>query len=78
MEDMARAMGGHHHHHHHVEAAADNSTATPATSLTRLESQTLGKLQGAYQTNATQSAATDPLGIIMSTLSSAGISGTQD
>jgi hypothetical protein len=75
MQDLARAIGGH-HRHHHVEAAADNSTDTPATSLTRVESQTLGKLQGAHQTDGTRSAATDPLSIIMSTLSSAGITGT--
>ena len=76
MQDLARAIGGgHHHHHYHVEAASTDPTATPATSLPRIESQTLGLLQRAYRTNGTSSASTDPMGIIMSTLSSAGITG---
>ena len=74
MQDLARAIGGH-HHHHHVESAAGDSASTSANSSTKSASQTLSQLLGTYQTNGTQSAATDPLGIITSTLSSAGISG---
>jgi 2-oxoglutarate dehydrogenase complex dehydrogenase (E1) component-like enzyme len=77
MQDLAQAIGRH-HHHHHVEAASADSANTPSTSLTSSASQMLSQLLAAYQTNGTQNAATDPLGIIMSTLSSAGISGTQN
>ena len=77
MQDLAQAIGRH-HHHHHVEAAAADSANSPSTSLTSSASQLLSQLLGAYQTNGTQNAATDPLAIIMSTLSSAGISGTQN
>jgi hypothetical protein len=76
MEDMARAMGGHHHHHHHVEAASTDSVSTSSTTPTGSAGQTLSQLLGAFQTNGTQTGSTDPLGIIMSTLSSAGITGT--
>jgi hypothetical protein len=76
MEDMARAMGGHHHHHHHVEADSTDSTSTSSTTSASSASQTLSQLLAALQTNGTQTGSTDPLGIIMSTLSSAGISGT--
>jgi hypothetical protein len=78
MQDLAKAVGGghHHHHHHHVEAASSDPASTSSTTPTSSASQTLSQLLGAYQNNATQSAATDPLGIITSTLSSAGISGT--
>ncbi len=76
MEDMARAMGGHHHHHHHVEAASTDPTSTSSTTVTSSASQTLSQLLAALQTNGTQTGSTDPLGIIMSTLSSAGITGT--
>ena len=59
MQDLARAMGGYHLHHQHVPAASDD----PAS-----------QLLGAYQKNGTESTSTDPMSIIMSTLSSAGIS----
>ena len=74
-QDLARAVGGH-HHHRHVEAPSDDSASTSANSVTSSASQTLSQLLGAYQTNGTQSAGTDPMSIIMSTLSSAGITGT--
>jgi hypothetical protein len=73
VQDLAQAIGGHHHHHHHVEAASTDPAAS--TSLTNSASQTLSQLLGAYQTNGTQGASTDPMSIIMSTLSSAGITG---
>jgi hypothetical protein len=73
MQDLAQAVGGHHHHHHHVEAASTDPTDTSSTSSTSSTSQTLSQLLGAYQTNGTQSPSTDPMSIIMSTLSSAGI-----
>jgi hypothetical protein len=76
MQDLAQAVGGHHHHHHHhAEPASTDPTSTSSTSSTTSPSQTLSQLLAAFQTNGTQSAATDPMSIIMSTLSSAGITG---
>jgi hypothetical protein len=77
MQDLAQAVGGHHHHHHHhAEPASTDPTSTSSTTSTSSASQTLSQLLGAFQTNGAQSAATDPTSIIMSTLSSAGITGT--
>ena len=77
MQDLAQAVGGHHHHHHHAEpASTTDPTSTSSTTSTSSPSQTLSQLLGAFQTNGAQSAATDPTSIIMSTLSSAGITGT--
>jgi hypothetical protein len=77
MQDLAQAVGGHHHHHHHhAEPASTDPTSTSSTTSTSSPSQTLSQLLGAFQTNGAQSAATDPTSIIMSTLSSAGITGT--
>jgi hypothetical protein len=77
MQDLAQAVGGgHHHRHHHVEAASTDPASTSSTSPTSSASQTLSQLLAAFQTNGTQTGSTDPLGIIMSTLSSAGITGT--
>jgi hypothetical protein len=76
MQDLAQAVGGHHHHHHHAEpASTTDPTSTSSTTSTSSPSQTLSQLLGAFQTNGAQSAATDPTSIIMSTLSSAGITG---
>jgi hypothetical protein len=75
VQDLAQAVGGHHHHHHHhAEAASTDPTSTASTS-SGTASQALSQLLSAFQTNGTQSAATDPMSIIMSTLSSAGITG---
>ena len=78
VQDLARAVGGHHHHHHaHVEAS--DPASTPATDPTSTSttgtnpSQTLSQLLAAFQTGGSQAAATDPMSIIMSTLSSAGV-----
>ena len=76
MQDLAQAVGGHHHHHHHAEPASTDPTSTSSTTSTSSPSQTLSQLLGAFQTNGAQSAATDPTSIMMSTLSSAGITGT--
>jgi hypothetical protein len=77
MQDLAQAVGGHHHHHHHAEpASTTDPTSTSSTTSTSSPSQTLSQLLASFQTNGAQSAATDPTSIIMSTLSSAGITGT--
>jgi hypothetical protein len=77
VRDLAQAMGGH-QQHHPVEAAYGDSTGTSAIALTKSASQTPNPLLEAHQTNGTRGAAADPIGIIRSTLSSVGISGTQD
>jgi hypothetical protein len=76
VQDLAQAVGGHHHHHHHVEAPPTDPTGTAGTSSTSSGGQSLSQLLGAYQTNTPQTGSSDPLGIIMSTLSNAGITGT--
>jgi hypothetical protein len=76
MQDLAQAVGGHHHHHHHGAAPPTDPTGTTGSSTTSSGGQTLSQLLGAFQTNTPQTAATDPASIIMSTLSSAGITGT--
>jgi hypothetical protein len=71
LQDLAKATGGHHHHHAHAASADSdaNSSASPAT----------GQLLSALQTNGNQSTgnqsdnALNPLAIISSTLSNAGI-----
>lgn len=70
--DLARAMGGH-HHHRHIEPAADDSASTSAASVTSSANRTLSQPQGTYPAGGSGSTATDPVSIITSTLSSAGI-----
>ena len=80
VQDLAQAVGGHHHHHHHhAEAASTDPAGTASTgsssSGSSSSSQELSQILAAFQASGTQSAATDPTSIIMSTLSSAGITG---
>jgi hypothetical protein len=75
IQDLAQAIGGQHHHHHHhsggstqssgTDSASDSTSATDGTSASQLFS--------AFQSNASQNAALNPLSIIENTLSSAGI-----
>jgi hypothetical protein len=84
IQDLAQAVGGHHHHHHHhAHAAAVNSDSTASTSSSTSSStassdasQTVNQLLAAFQTGGAQSDALNPMSIIMSTLSSAGIGGS--
>jgi hypothetical protein len=84
IQDLAQAVGGqHHHHHHHAHAAAANSDSTASTSSSTSSStassdasQTVNQLLAAFQTGGAQSDALNPMSIIMSTLSSAGIGGS--
>ena len=82
VSDLAQAVGGGHHHHHHAHAASSSSdadgTSSSSTSSTSAE-QTLSQLLAAFQTGSSssiQTDATNPLSIIMNTLSSAGITST--
>jgi hypothetical protein len=71
VQDLAQAVGGHRHHHHHSGGGASSSSTSSQT-----QTQTLDQILSAFQTNGTQSAATDPMSVIMSTLASAGITGS--
>lgn len=70
VQDLARAVRG--HHHHHAQAASPDATSASATgsSSSNSASQALSQLLAAYQTNGAQSTATDPMSIIMNTMSS--------
>jgi hypothetical protein len=86
ISDLAQAIGGgghHHHHGHHADSSSsstDSSTSTSSTSSTGSTGSTstsssspLQQLLAAFQANATQNEALNPLSIITSTLASAGI-----
>jgi hypothetical protein len=87
IQDLAQAVGGggHHHHHHSHGASASSSsdsssssssTSTSSTSSTGSSSGTspIDQLLAAFQANATQNEALNPMSIILNTLSSSGIS----
>jgi hypothetical protein len=69
MQDLAQAVGGGHHHHHSHAASSDSSSSSTSSGT----SQTLSQQLAAFQANSTPNEATDPMAIIMNTLSSAGI-----
>ena len=76
VQDLAQAVGGHHHHHHAHAAAADSDSSSTTGANSTSPSQTLSQLLSAFQSNSTQTGAQDPMSIILSTLSSAGITGS--
>lgn len=65
MQDLAQAVGGHHRHHHAHGAPSDADS-------------TLSQQLSAFQANSTPNESTDPMAIIMNTLSGAGISVTSN
>lgn len=69
MQDLSQAVGGGHHHHHHAHAASSDPNSDSSSSA----SQTLSQQLAAFQANSTQNEATNPIAIIMDTLSSAGV-----
>ncbi len=79
VQDLAQAVGGHHHHHHSHAAAADSdssSTIGANSASSSSPSQTLSQLLSAFQSNSTKADALNPMSIILSTLCSAGITGS--
>ncbi|SPE39358.1 hypothetical protein SBA3_3190003 [Candidatus Sulfopaludibacter sp. SbA3] len=71
IQDLAQAIGGgHHHHHHHAHVDADSSSSANGTSST---GPTSNSILSAFQTGASQNDSLNPLAIISSTLSNAGI-----
>jgi hypothetical protein len=82
IQGLAQAVGGHHHHHSHSNSnnsSTDSTTSTDSTSSSTSSSSLdtsllLNQYQAAYQASGTQSDSQSPLGIILNTLSNAGIS----
>ena len=72
VQDLAQAIsggGGHHHYH-------GSSSGSSSTSANSGASQAMSQVLSAFQSNTSQSASTtsaDPMSIVMSTLSNAGI-----
>jgi hypothetical protein len=83
VQDLAQAVGGQHHLHAQAASAdsdgdSDGSSSSSASGTTSSSaSQSLSQLLAAYQANGPQSDALSPMSIIMSTLSSAGITGSK-
>ena len=76
IQDLAQATGvtGHHHgHHHHAGSASSDADSASSSSSS---SSTLSQLLSAFQANSTESDALNPTSIIMNTLASAGINGS--
>jgi hypothetical protein len=82
VQDLAKALGGGHHHHHPESPSRDSDGgssssvgANPSGSAASSASQMMSQLLASFQTNAAQSASTDPASIILNTLSNAGLGG---
>jgi hypothetical protein len=82
-QGLAQAVSGHHHHHTHSYSNSDTSStdnvnssdSTSSSASSSLDtSLLLNQYQAAYQASGTQSDPQNPLGVILNTLSSAGIS----
>jgi hypothetical protein len=74
--DMAQAMSGHHHHHHAHAASGDSSSNSNTNSDSSNSADALSQAIAAFQANGTESQSIDPMNIILNTLSSAGIGGS--
>lgn len=76
--DLAKAMGGGHHHGHGHGSSSNSASASSTASAgnansSSAASQALSQLLSAFQSDGAQSASTDPMSIVMSTLASSGI-----
>jgi hypothetical protein len=82
IQDLAQAAGGHHHHHHHSHSSGGSSdsdadsTASTGSSSSSNSNQTVSQLLSAFQVEGLQNDSENPMSIIMSTLSTAGITGS--
>jgi hypothetical protein len=65
MHDLSQAVGGHHHHHFHAASSDANSNS-------------LTQQLAAFQANSAQNESTDPMAIVMNTLSNAGITASSN
>ena len=76
VQDLAKAIGGHHHHSKSMQADSDgdgSAQSASAANSSSSASQTQSQILSAFQTNGSQSDGTNPLSIILNTLSSAGL-----
>ena len=75
VQDLAQAAG-HHHHHVHAQAGSTDSSSSSgsgSSSGSTGNSQTLSQLLAAFQSNAADSDALNPMSIILNTLGTAGL-----
>jgi hypothetical protein len=74
MQDLSQAVGGGHRHHHHFHAPSSEADSdSSGSSSGGNSSQTLSQQLAAFQANNAPNESTDPMAIIMNTLSGAGI-----
>jgi hypothetical protein len=77
VQDLAKAIGGHHHHSKSAQADSDGdggAQSLSAANSSNSAGQTQSTILSAFQTNGSKSDGTNPLSIILNTLSSAGLS----
>lgn len=74
IQDLAQAVGGHHHHHGHASSTETAETSGAASSSSASgTNQTLSQLLSAFEANGSSNTASDPMSIILNTLSSSGV-----
>lgn len=76
ISDLAKAMAGGHHHHGHGASSSDSTSSSSSTNSSSSSSSStnpLSQFLAAYQANATQNDALNPMSIMMNTLTSAGV-----
>lgn len=92
IQDLAQAVGGGHHHHHHggassadadsssTSSTSSGSSSNSTSSSTSNSSQTLSQYIASLQSSGSgsQSESLNPMAIILSTLSSAGVTSTSN
>ena len=83
IQDLAQAIGGHRHHrHHHFHSASADDESNSNTSGSSSGpsrgnlAQALRRFLSALQANGTRNDSTNPMSIILNTLSNAGINGS--
>ena len=73
-QDLAQALGGHHHHHHaHAASGSSNSNSSSSDTSSSSSSQGLSQLLSTLEATGSQNDSTNPMAIILNTLSNAGI-----
>ena len=75
IQDLAQAVGGH-HHHHHAHGGASSTSGSSATTASGSTNESLQQLFGSFASGSTANDAFDPMSIISTTLSNAGLTST--
>jgi hypothetical protein len=75
IQDLAQAVGGH-HHHHHAHGGASSTSGSSATTASGSTNESLQQLFGSIASGSTANDAFDPMSIISTTLSNAGLTST--